>query len=73
MFFSGYNAVLVSLDTELHNEDGVMAALDYLVPQSVQPGKYLPMAKTPASPLLSRPKPKTTLPGSTSPEEVTSL
>jgi hypothetical protein len=46
MFLSGYNAVLMSLDTELHNEDKVMAALDYLVPQSVQPGKYLPMANT---------------------------
>lgn len=46
MFICGYNSVLTSLDTELHNEDQIMAALDYLVPQSVRPGKYLPMANT---------------------------
>ncbi len=46
IFLSGYNGVLGSLDTELYNEDDIMAALDYLVPQSVQPGKYLPMPNT---------------------------
>jgi len=46
MFISGYAAVLTSLDTELHNEDEVMAALDYLVPQSARPGRYLPMPGT---------------------------
>ena len=45
-FICGYNSVLTSLDTELHNEDEIMAALDYLVPQSARPGKYLPMANT---------------------------
>jgi hypothetical protein len=44
MSISGYAAVLTSLDTELYSEDATMAALDYLVPQSVRPGKYLPMS-----------------------------
>jgi hypothetical protein len=44
MFISGYAGVLTSLDTELNSEDATMAALDYLVPQSVRPGKYLPMS-----------------------------
>jgi hypothetical protein len=43
MFISSYAGVLTALDTELHNEDDVMAALDYLVPQSARSGKYLPM------------------------------
>jgi hypothetical protein len=34
------------MDTELYREDQIMAALDYLVPQSVRPGKYLPMGNT---------------------------
>ncbi len=46
IFLSSYNAVLTSMDTELYNEDNIMAALDYLVPQSVRPGKYLPMPNT---------------------------
>ena len=46
MFLAGYNSILASLDTEIHNEDSIMAALDYLVPQSVRPGKFLPMPYT---------------------------
>jgi hypothetical protein len=46
MFISAYAAILTSMDTELYNEDQIMAALDYLVPQSVRPGKYLPMGNT---------------------------
>ena len=46
MFISAYAAVLTGMDTELYREDQIMAALDYLVPQSVRPGKYLPMGNT---------------------------
>lgn len=46
MFLCGYNAILTSMDNELFNEDSIMAALDYLIPQSVRPGKYLPMPYT---------------------------
>ncbi|MDZ7725332.1 MAG: hypothetical protein U5R06_21565 [candidate division KSB1 bacterium] len=46
MFICAYNAILTSMDTELYDEDRIMAALDYLVPQSVRPGKYLPMPYT---------------------------
>jgi len=46
MFLCGYNAILTSMDNDLFNEDSIMAALDYLVPQSVRPGKYLPMPYT---------------------------
>lgn len=45
-FLCAYNAFLTSLDTETFPEDSIMAALDYLVPQSVRPGKYLPMPYT---------------------------
>jgi len=46
MFLCGYNSILTSLDNELFNEDSIMAALDYLVPQSVRPGTFLPMPNT---------------------------
>lgn len=46
MFISAYAAILTSFDTELYSEDQIMKALDYLVPQSVRPGKYLPMGNT---------------------------
>lgn len=46
MFISAYTAILTSFDTELYSEDQIMTALDYLVPQSVRPGKYLPMGNT---------------------------
>ena len=46
MFISAYAAILTSMDTELYSEDQITAALDYLVPQSVRPGKYLPMGNT---------------------------
>jgi hypothetical protein len=46
MSISAYAAILTSMDTELYSEDQIMAALDYLVPQSVRPGKYLPMGNT---------------------------
>ncbi len=42
-FLCAYNALITSMDTEIHDEDEMMAALNYLVPQSVRPGKYLPM------------------------------
>jgi hypothetical protein len=45
-FLCSYNAVLTSMDSEIHNEELIMQALDYLVPQSVRPGKYLPMPYT---------------------------
>ncbi len=45
-FICCYAAVLTSMDPELHSEDSILAALDYLVPQSVEPGKYLPMPYT---------------------------
>ncbi len=46
MFLVGYNSILASLDNEIFSEDSIMAALDYLVPQSVRSGKFLPMAYT---------------------------
>jgi len=46
MFLCGYNSILTSMDNEIFSEDSIMAALDYLVPQSVRPGKFLPMANT---------------------------
>jgi len=46
MFLCGYNSILTSMDNEIFNEDSIMAALDYLVPQSVRAGKYLPMPYT---------------------------
>jgi hypothetical protein len=38
--------VLLSLDTQLFDEDEIMDVLESLVPQSVRPGKYLPMPYT---------------------------
>ncbi|MGB9747975.1 MAG: hypothetical protein ACPLXM_13700 [Bacteroidales bacterium] len=46
MFLCAYNAILTSMDNEIFDEDSLIAALDYLVPQSVRPGKYLPMPYT---------------------------
>lgn len=46
IFICTYNSILTSMDPLLHDEDSIMAALDYLVPQSVEPGKYLPMPYT---------------------------
>ena len=46
IFICGYAAILTAMDNEIHNEDSIMAALDELVPYSVRPGKYLPMAYT---------------------------
>lgn len=46
MFLCAYNAILTSMDNEIFDEDSLMAAMDYLVPQSVRPGKYLPMPYT---------------------------
>jgi hypothetical protein len=46
MFICAYNAILTSMDPLIHDEDKLMKSLDYLVPQSVRPGKYLPMAYT---------------------------
>ncbi|MGF1450751.1 MAG: hypothetical protein ACFB21_01590 [Opitutales bacterium] len=37
---------LAAMDTALHDEDPLMEMLEYLVPQSVRPGKYLPMPYT---------------------------
>jgi hypothetical protein len=46
MFLCGYNSILTSMDNDIFDEDSIMAALDYLVPQSVRAGKFLPMANT---------------------------
>lgn len=45
-FICAYNAVLASLDTKIYPEDSIMEALEYLVPQSIRPGKYRPMPYT---------------------------
>jgi hypothetical protein len=45
-FICAWAAILTAMDTEHHDEAEIMDALDYLVPQSVRPGKYLPMAYT---------------------------
>jgi len=45
-FLCSYNAILTSMDTEIYSEDSIMTAMDYLVPQSVRPGKFLPMGNT---------------------------
>ncbi len=42
-FLCVYFALLTSMDTEIHNEDSIIAAMDKMVPLSVKPGKYLPM------------------------------
>ena len=42
-FICVYNALLTSMDTEIHDEDSIMWAMEKLVPPSVRPGKYLPM------------------------------
>ncbi|NJM15259.1 MAG: hypothetical protein HC896_07680 [Bacteroidales bacterium] len=42
-FLCVYFALLTSMDTEIHSEDSIMAAMDKLVPVSAKPGKYLPM------------------------------
>lgn len=42
-FICVYNALLTSMDTEIHSEDSIMSALEKLMPESVRPGKYLPM------------------------------
>jgi len=42
-FHCVYFALLTSMDTEIHNEDSIVAAMDMLVPMSIRPGKYLPM------------------------------
>ena len=42
-FLCVYFALLTSMDTEIHDEDDIMAAMDKLVDYSSTPGKYLPM------------------------------
>jgi hypothetical protein len=42
-FHCVYFAMLTSMDTELHNEDSIMAAMEQQVPWAVKTGKYLPM------------------------------
>jgi len=42
-FLCVYFALLTSMDTEIHEEDDIMAAMDKLVDYSSAPGKYLPM------------------------------
>jgi len=37
---------LAAMDTALHDENRIMDMLQYLVPQSIRPGKYLPMPYT---------------------------
>ncbi len=45
-FFVSYLSILSSLDTEYYPEDSLMSAIQYLVPQCVRTGKYLPMPNT---------------------------
>ncbi len=42
-FLCSWAAILRSMDPARHDEAAMMSALDYLVPQSVRPGKYLAM------------------------------
>ncbi|MBN2087984.1 hypothetical protein JW964_00135 [candidate division KSB1 bacterium] len=42
-FLCSYLAILTAMDTEIHDEERLMQAMNYLVPQSIRPGKYLPM------------------------------
>lgn len=42
-FLCVYFALLTSMDTEIHNEDSIMSAMEKMVPISARPGKYLPM------------------------------
>jgi len=42
-FLCTYFALLTSMDTEIHDEDRIVAAMDQLVDYSIKPGKYLPM------------------------------
>ena len=45
-FICSWAAILRSMDPARHDEQAMMKALDYLVPQSVRAGKYLPMPDT---------------------------
>ena len=42
-FLCVYFALLTSMDTQIHDEDKIMAAMDQLVEYSREPGTYLPM------------------------------
>jgi len=42
-FICVYNAMLTSMDPLIHDEEVIMDALERLMPESVRPGKYLPM------------------------------
>jgi len=45
-FICSWAAILRSMDPARHDEAAMMRALDYLVPQSVRAGRYLPMPDT---------------------------
>ncbi len=45
-FICSWAAILRSMDPARHDEAAMMKALDYLVPQSLRPGKYLSMPET---------------------------
>ncbi len=42
-FLCTYFALLTAMDSEWHNEEDIVAAMDKLVGYSIEPGKYLPM------------------------------
>jgi hypothetical protein len=42
-FLCTYFGILAGMDTEIHDEDAMMAAMDQQVPWAVRTGKYLPM------------------------------
>jgi hypothetical protein len=42
-FICVYSAMLTSMDPLIHDEERIMAALERLMPESVRPGRYLPM------------------------------
>lgn len=41
-FLCTYNGLLTSMDSEIHGEEQLLAALDSITPVSIKPGKYFP-------------------------------
>lgn len=45
-FIASWFSTVASMDPAIHDETKMMKAMDYVIPQAVRPGKYLPMAYT---------------------------
>ncbi|TAH24811.1 MAG: hypothetical protein EAZ07_08845 [Cytophagales bacterium] len=45
-FMASWFSVIAAMDPAIHSEVEMMKAMEYVIPQAVRPGKYLPMAYT---------------------------